>query len=310
MSRAIIVVPCYNEANRIDTRRFQEFAASCQSVRFLFVNDGSTDGTLGVLERLHAVAPDRFRFVHLSRNGGKAEAVRRGMLTALGERPQYVGYWDADLATPLDEIPRFCRVLDGCPDVELVIATRMPLLGHQIERRPLRRWLGRLFASVASMALGAGIYDTQCGAKLFRANDACAELFDQPFRTRWIFDVEIFARMIAGQGHLAGSHLEQLVYECPLDRWQEVAGSKLKSTDFLRAVGELAHIYWNYLRPAWPLRRRWRPGWRRRAICRPAGAVAWCAHRGSPRPKRTAPAAPPDAGGSPRGRRFFAACAR
>ncbi len=110
MSRAIVVVPCFNEANRIDTRQFQEFAAGCQSIRFLFVNDGSTDGTLGVLERLHAVAQDRFRFVHLSRNSGKAEAVRHGMLTALRERPQYVGFWDADLATPLDEIPRFA----GC----------------------------------------------------------------------------------------------------------------------------------------------------------------------------------------------------
>ncbi len=249
MSRAIIVVPCFNEANRIDTRRFQQFAAGCPAVRFLFVNDGSTDGTLGVLERLHAVAQDRFRFVHLSRNSGKAEAVRHGMLTALRERPQYVGYWDADLATPLEEIPRFCQVLDEQPGVQLVIGARMPLLGHRIQRRPLRRWLGRLFAGTASLALGAGIYDTQCGAKLFRAGSTCAELFEQPFHTRWIFDVEIFARLVAGEGHLAGACLEEIIYEYPLDSWREVAGSKLKSSDFVKAFGELAQIYWNYLRP-------------------------------------------------------------
>ncbi len=249
MSRAIVVVPCFNEANRIDTRRFQEFAAASQSIRFLFVNDGSTDGTLGVLERLHAVAQDRFKFVHLSRNSGKAEAVRHGILTALRDRPQYVGFWDADLATPLAEIPRFCRVLDEQPDVALVIGTRMPLLGHSIERRPLRRWLGRIFANVAGLALGAGIYDTQCGAKLFRADANCAELFAEPFLTRWIFDVEIFARLVAGQGHLAGTSLEQIVYEYPLESWRDIAGSKLKSSDFVRSFGELAWIYWNYLRP-------------------------------------------------------------
>jgi glycosyltransferase involved in cell wall biosynthesis len=218
-------------------------------LRFLFVNDGSTDGTLGVLERLHAVAPDRFRFVHLSRNSGKAEAVRHGMLTALRERPQYVGFWDADLATPLEEIPRFCRVLDEQPNVELVIGARLPLLGHRIQRRPLRRWLGRMFANVAALALGASIYDTQCGAKLFRASATCAELFAEPFLTRWVFDVEILARLVAGRGHLAGACLEQFVYEHPLECWRDVAGSKLKSSDFVRSFGELARIYWSYLRP-------------------------------------------------------------
>ena len=107
MSRTIIVVPCYNEANRLDAVRFQEFSAANPAVEFLFLNDGSTDGTLGVLERLHAVDPQHFRFVHFSRNSGKAEAVRRGMLTALEDSPDYVGFWDADLATPLCEIPHF-----------------------------------------------------------------------------------------------------------------------------------------------------------------------------------------------------------
>jgi glycosyltransferase involved in cell wall biosynthesis len=249
-ARTTIVVPCFNEAGRIDTFRFQEFAAACQGVDFLFINDGSTDGTLGVLERMHAVAPDRFRFVHFSRNAGKAEAVRRGMLTALAERPRYVGFWDADLATPLDEIPRFCRVLDEQPSVELVIGTRLPLLGHAIERRPVRRLLGRLFANVASLALGTGIYDTQCGAKLFRASAACGQLFDEPFLTRWVFDVEIFARLSIGRGQTSGAHLQQVVYEYPLHSWQDVAGSKLKSTDFFKSFVEMARIYWTYLRPA------------------------------------------------------------
>jgi dolichyl-phosphate beta-glucosyltransferase len=249
MSRAIVVVPCFNEANRLDARRFQEFAAASQSIRFLFVNDGSTDGTLGVLERLHAVLPDRCQYLHLSRNSGKAEAVRRGVLTALREQPQYVGFWDADLATPLEEIPRFCRVLDETPNVEVVIGTRLNLLGHKIQRRRLRHWLGRLFANVAGIVLGAGIYDTQCGAKLFRASETCAALFDEPFLARWIFDVELFARLIAGRGQLGGTYLEQIIYEYPLESWQEVAGSRLKTADFVKSFTELVRIYWTYLGP-------------------------------------------------------------
>jgi glycosyltransferase involved in cell wall biosynthesis len=249
MSRAIVVVPCYNEANRLDAVRFQEFSASHPAIDFLFLNDGSTDGTLGVLERLHAVDPARFRFVHLSRNSGKAEAVRRGMLAALEEAPEYVGFWDADLATPLDEIPHFCRVLDEHPTLGMVIGSRLRLLGHRIDRRPLRHWLGRLFANMAGILLGVGIYDTQCGAKLFRANRTCAALFAEPFRARWIFDVEMFARLVAASRRFGGPGLEHLVYEYPLDCWRDVAGSKLRPHDFVWSLAELVRIYWTYLRP-------------------------------------------------------------
>jgi glycosyltransferase involved in cell wall biosynthesis len=187
--------------------------------------------------------------VHLSRNSGKAEAVRRGMLAAMDQSPDYVGFWDADLATPLDEIPHFCRVLDEHPTLGMVIGSRLRLLGHRIDRRPLRHWLGRLFANVAGIMLGVGIYDTQCGAKLFRANETCAALFADPFRARWIFDVEMFARLVAASRQFGGLGLEHLVYEYPLDHWRDVAGSKLRPHDFVWSLVELARIYWTYLRP-------------------------------------------------------------
>src|SRR6185295_10256896 len=178
MSRAVIVVPCYNEAERLDVRRFLEFGRRTDSVDFLLVNDGSRDRTLEQLEFLHQGNPARFSFLHLARNVGKAEAVRQGVLMALASRPDYVGFWDADLATPLDDIPAFCRVLDAKPETELVVGIRLPLLGHAIERQPMRRLLGRLFAYSASLVLGMGIYDTQCGAKLFRATSDLRQAFE------------------------------------------------------------------------------------------------------------------------------------
>jgi len=140
-------------------------------------------------------------------------------------------------------------VLDHKPAIELVIGVRLPLLGHAIERQPLRRMLGRLFAQAASLVLGIGICDTQCGAKLFRATPALRQAFEQPFLARWTFDVELLARLRNSRPGQSPAGLEQAIYEFPLDRWRDVAGSKVKASDFFKSLFELLHIYWAYLRP-------------------------------------------------------------
>ena len=75
-ARCVVVVPCYNEAARLQPLRFSEFLAEDQQVDFLFVNDGSRDATLSVLETLRAKHPDRIQVLDKQPNGGKAEAVR------------------------------------------------------------------------------------------------------------------------------------------------------------------------------------------------------------------------------------------
>lgn len=252
MSRAIVVVPCFNEARRLNMRAIQDFGRRTETAELLFVNDGSRDETLELLEHLNATNPRRFSFLHLARNVGKAEAVRQGMLMSLRAGADYVGFWDADLATPLVDIEPFCRILDAKPQIDAVIGTRMRLLGHAIDRRPLRYLLGRLFANVASIALGVRLFDTQCGAKLFRSTPELATLLAQPFSTRWIFDVEMFARIKRARRGTASPPLEQAIYEFPLDAWRDVAGSNVKGRDFAKASWELARIYWKYLRPGAP----------------------------------------------------------
>lgn len=249
MSRAIVVVPCYNESQRLNPRAIQDFGRRTQRVELLFVNDGSQDQTLELLEHLHGSNPRRFSFLHLARNGGKAEAVRQGVQMAIQSGADYVGYWDADLATPLSDIESFCDVLDRRPQVELVLGTRIRLLGHRIERKVMRHYLGRLFARTASLALGLRVFDTQCGAKLFRVLPHTGQLFAVPFRSRWIFDVELLARMQCQRREGRLPPLAEAVYEHPLDSWRDVAGSTLKKGDFVRAAAELAGIYGAYLRP-------------------------------------------------------------
>jgi dolichyl-phosphate beta-glucosyltransferase len=248
MTTATIVVPCFNEAQRLNVARFHGFASGRPGVRFLMVNDGSRDDTLLRLQQLAVEDAKHFSVLDLPRNGGKAEAIRQGVLYAAAEQPDFIGYWDADLATPLDAISQFIDLLRRRPEISLVIGTRLPLLGHDIRRRPIRRLLGRIFASVASLTLGTKIRDTQCGAKMFRATPEMLAAFAEPFDSRWIFDVELFARLISIQPRSATS-LASILYELPLDHWEDIAGSRLKRSDFVKAIGDLSRIWWRYLRP-------------------------------------------------------------
>ena len=199
-----------------------------------------------MLEDLCRWDRDCFAICDLAKNVGKAEAVRQGLLRAHAAEPDYVGYWDADLATPLDAILTFCALLDSRPDIEMVFGARVSLLGRSVERRFLRHYLGRIFATAASLALGIGFYDTQCGAKLFRASHEIMSLFQSPFATRWLFDVEIIARLVATRRRTNRRRVDEIVYEFPLHEWRDVAGSKVKPHDFVKAFVELAEIAWNY----------------------------------------------------------------
>jgi len=245
----IVVMPCYNEARRLDAPAFDAFLDDCKNVSLIFVDDGSTDDTPLIMERLRQRHPKQVCTLRLGENVGKAEAVRRGVQIALRRRPTFVGYWDADLAAPLEAISQFCDVLHARADVSLVMGSRVALLGRQIRRSGSRHFMGRAFATAASIVLKLPVYDTQCGAKLFRVTPEVAELFSQPFGSRWIFDVEILARWIANSENstdVAAAY--DSIYEYPLERWEDVAGSRLQSRDFFVAAVDLAAIYWRYMR--------------------------------------------------------------
>lgn len=246
--RVVLVVPCFDEAARLEVARFERHLAGHADHAFVLVDDGSRDATRTLLQDLARRHPGRARVVALERNQGKAEAVRRGVEAASDWGALYVGYWDADLATPLEAVDEFVALLDQRPELEIVLGSRVRLLGREIERVPLRHYLGRVFATAASCLLGLGVYDTQCGAKLFRAGPIQRALFAQPFRTRWIFDIELLARYLAlGRSRGVAAPANGL-FELPLREWRDVRGSKLRSGAFLRVGFDLARVYWHYSR--------------------------------------------------------------
>lgn len=242
-----IVVPCYNESQRLAVSKFHQFVVQHPEVRFLFVNDGSRDATLKILQQLRDANPAQFDVLDLQQNQGKAEAVRRGMLQAFESSSSYVGFWDADLATPLAEIPRFVEALDQHSERQICFGSRVRLLGRSIERNALRHYLGRLFATVASFVLDLAVYDTQCGAKLFRATARMRDLFAAPFSVNWTFDVELIARLQSqtATATRAGDAQER-IFELPLNDWHDVAGSKVRAGDFFKAFFEMLSVYHKY----------------------------------------------------------------
>lgn len=238
----VIVVPCFDEAQRLNGEPFLACAAMLPRVRFLFVDDGSRDDTRAVLHSLREKAPAMVEVLPLDTNVGKAEAVRHGMLRALAGLPYAVGYWDADLATPLDELGRFVDLLEKRPEVVMVMGSRVALLGRDIRRSPVRHYLGRLFATAASWVLGLPVYDTQCGAKLFRADAVREGIFDVPFVTRWLLDVEILQRLLRVRRERGPAGVTAGVHELPLEAWRDVRGSKLSGAQMLRAALDLLRL--------------------------------------------------------------------
>ena len=242
------MIPCFNEAQRLDVAAFRDFASANPEVRLLFVDDGSTDGTLEVLEGLRQTNPERLLVHKLPRNVGKAEAVRTGLLAGCAMGSAYVGFWDADLATPLADISEFARLMDERPDIEMVFGSRINLLGRNVHRNLIRHYIGRVFATAAAFTLGVGVYDTQCGAKLFRVSNGFVSRLQEPFIGGWIFDVEMIAREEQARRHTDLPQVQNIIYEYPLMVWRDVAGSKLRLTDWFVVAGTLVRIYWRYLR--------------------------------------------------------------
>ncbi|WP_242345278.1 glycosyltransferase [Anaeromyxobacter terrae] len=232
-----LVIPCFDEADRLDRAELLRLVRAREGLALVLVDDGSTDATPTVLEELRRAEPSRISVVRLRENRGKAEAVRAGLRGGLSGGAAIVGYADADLSTPVDELLRLVdTALASQRDV--VLGSRVRLLGRRIERRAHRHYLGRVFATFASLALGLPVYDTQCGAKLFRATPALAAALAAPFRTRWIFDVELLGRLRGGAPGIPPLG-EDAFEEVPLRAWRDVGGSKLGPGAMLAAGVQL-----------------------------------------------------------------------
>ncbi|MEK2690480.1 glycosyltransferase [Bdellovibrio sp. GT3] len=233
-----LIVPCYNEEERINLDAFVQ--GDSMGIEFYFVDDGSKDRTAAIIEE----ASKKYPFIHLiklAQNCGKAEAVRQGMIEVQKkvsfDDDSWIGFWDADLATPLSEVPKMIQYANHYRHVDSVWCSRVYRLGADVRRSPLRHYLGRGFATLVGELLHVKSYDTQCGAKLFKPS-TIQTAFSEKFIGKWVFDVEILLRL-----------KNFTVIEYPVTEWRDVPGSKVKiSREIFRVLWEILKIRKKYIK--------------------------------------------------------------
>ncbi|NNC69753.1 MAG: glycosyltransferase [Flavobacteriaceae bacterium] len=237
----VIIVPCYNEADRLQTHVYATFLKKNKSAVIVFSDDGSTDQTLMILQKIKREAKNQVYINELKYNKGKATAVRSGFQFANTKLSfEKIAYLDADLSTSLEECLFLSEFIDS--KISFVFGSRISKIDNQIVRRYFRFFTGRIIATLISRQLGLTVYDTQCGCKIFRA-DLASFLFWDKFYSKWLFDVEIFHRLI----HLIGKNsIKHTVREIPLKSWIDSENSKVQLTYFFRFWFDLYAISRKY----------------------------------------------------------------
>src|SRR5580693_9968271 len=227
-----IVIPAYNEGGRLSAtleKVLGYMRAQGWNAEVIVVNDGSRDNT-AELARGFAERDPMVRLVENPGNRGKGYAVRNGMLNARGE---VVLFSDADLSSPIEEMPKLLAALAGGADI--AIGSRWLRAEMQTRRQSLHRQLfGRVFNLLLRIILGLQFKDTQCGFKAFTRRAAQTILPLQRIE-RWGFDPEILflARKFGFR-----------VDEVPV-RWGHVGGTRIHPLiDGARMFQEMLRIRW------------------------------------------------------------------
>jgi len=231
-----VVIPCFNEERRIvaTLERIVAFLASRAAPwEVVAVDDGSHDGTSKEIHSRFGDEP-RVRTLRYESNHGKGWALCEGFRAATGD---VVLFTDADLATPIDELPRFLARLDAGAD--LVVGSRVARGARIVVPQPFRRRVsGAVFRGLLRLLGLTAVHDTQCGFKLVR-RAAVAPLLEHVTTWGFAFDVELLAR-----AERAGLEVAELPVE-----WHDVAGSKI------RLWPDAARIAWDAVCLRWRLGR-------------------------------------------------------
>ncbi|WP_422857942.1 glycosyltransferase [Flagellimonas sp. S174] len=234
----IIVIPCYNEFSRLPIGDYDKFLSNHNNTKICFVDDGSTDETYETLENLKKKFPASVILLKNEVNKGKAESIRFAIntLTAKNSSDLYA-YLDADLATSLKECASYLPYLEQ--GKKLVFASRILRIGSTVERKFHRFLFGRIIASIISWILHIKVYDTQCGCKVF-TKEIAQIAFKDPFVSRWLFDVEIFSRIL---NHFGREKALRFMEEVPVKSWIDKGESKVKLSYFFKLWIDLLLIW-------------------------------------------------------------------
>ena len=237
MQKVALIIPCYNEENRLNPTHIDFVIQNSNSVIYL-ANDGSKDNTSHVINEISKQHSDRCIVVDYPENQGKANTIYNtiNLINQQGAF-DYIGYFDADFSTPPTEVLRILNELENNKH-QLIFGSRVLLLNANIKRKWQRHIIGRVIITLINLKFKLGVYDTQCGAKIF-SKELISAAFSKPFFTSWLFDVEVFIR-------LKKQNLLSKACEFPLKEWRDVEGSKLSWKTSFKILKELYLLHKNY----------------------------------------------------------------
>ncbi|MCK8521329.1 glycosyltransferase family 2 protein [Aquimarina sp. D1M17] len=238
-----IIVPCYNEEKRLNADAFINFINKKNNYHLCFVNDGSKDNTISVLRQIQNTNPEKVSVIDIKKNVGKAAAVRAGAryLHSRGDI-KFVGFIDADLSTDFDDFDGLLKTLKTNRKLSMVFGSRAKNASTGIQKDGMRAFFSKIIKMLVFFILRLPIEDTQCGAKVFRA-ELVPVLFKRNFFSRWLFDIEMFLRM---KKHFGKVRILNKIHEQPLKRWIHMDDSKLGLKDSLEIPYRLLSIWFNY----------------------------------------------------------------
>lgn len=224
-----VVIPAYKEGERLPPFLEQLVDALVRQptpvVELVVVDDGSGEAhaqrereavKAGQQKLELAGSAHRLTFVGAEVNRGKGGAIRRGWEEA-AKSARWLGFLDADGAICAEEFCRMARMLEASEGFDVLAGSRIRMAGRDIQRSLFRHLQGRVFATLTEVMLGLGFYDTQCGAKFFRASVLRPEL-ERLAEERWLLDLEVLALM-----QNRGARFMEL----PID-WTDQADSRVR----------------------------------------------------------------------------------
>jgi dolichyl-phosphate beta-glucosyltransferase len=238
-----LVIPSFNDSARLGVFLpvlCRALVAADLGIRIQVVDDGSAEEEVGktreLVEACRTEFPSPLPLLCLGLNRGKGGAVYAGWEQAGGE--EWLAFVDADGAIPAEEVVRFCKHVSVQTGFDGLLASRILMLGHTIDRTTKRHIVGRVYATLAKILVGVPVYDSQCGFKFFKRS--CFEQVRPNLESmRFGFDLELLANF-----HSKGFRL----LEMPIRQWSDVPGAKVR----------LLRDSWEMFVSLWKLRNKMR----------------------------------------------------
>lgn len=241
MQSIFLAIPSYNDSLRLGEFLPSLGRAICDSglrIQIQVVDDGSQKSEVQRTGEVVDFCRRKFEcllpLLCLKKNQGKGGAIYAGW--SLAQEADWLAFVDADGAIPAEEVVRFCQVALSQEEYDGILASRVLMMGHDIDRTFKRHLVGRAYATLAKTLVGIPVYDSQCGLKLFRRS--CFEQVRPELRTtRFGFDMELIA-FFYSRGFR--------ILEMPIRKWRDVPGAKVRlfkdSIDMFFSLLQLRNI--------------------------------------------------------------------